>query len=137
MNFYCTCISPTMEYASEPFHHSLLTYLSNELERVQKRALAIIYRGNDYPTNLKNSGLITLSESRQSQREKLFKKITTTDNHKLYPLLPPKHQSKYNVSHKRSYELPITYTNRFRNTFIPSICYIVLTNSSDIYIACL
>ena len=41
-NFYCTCIRPTLEYASQVFHHSLPKYLSDDLERVQKRSLAII-----------------------------------------------------------------------------------------------
>ena len=40
--FYTTCIRPVLEYACPVFHHSLPQYLSNEMERLQKRALRII-----------------------------------------------------------------------------------------------
>ena len=40
--FYTTRIRPVLEYACPVFHHSLPQYLSNEMERLQKRALRII-----------------------------------------------------------------------------------------------
>jgi len=40
--FYITYIRPILEYACPVFHHSLLQYLYNEVERLQKRALQII-----------------------------------------------------------------------------------------------
>ena len=40
--FYTTCIRPVLEYACPVFHHSLPQYLSNEMKRLQKRALRII-----------------------------------------------------------------------------------------------
>ena len=39
---YTACIRPLLEYACPVFHHSLPQYLSNEMERLQKRALRII-----------------------------------------------------------------------------------------------
>jgi hypothetical protein len=48
LNFYCTCIRPTLEYASQVFHHSLPKYLSHDdLERVQK-ALCTAASQNKY-----------------------------------------------------------------------------------------
>ena len=123
VNFYCTCIRPTLEYASQVFHHSLPKYLSDDLERVQKRSLAIIYRGQPYSESLQQSGLNALSVRRQTLCEKLFLKISTDSDHKLHALLPPKHQAKYNLRHKRLYDLPMANTNRFRNTFVPSMIY--------------
>ena len=41
--FYLTCIRPVLEYACHVFHAALLQYLSNEMERMQKRALRIVY----------------------------------------------------------------------------------------------
>ena len=35
VNFYCTCIRPTLECASQVVHHSLPKYLSDDIERVQ------------------------------------------------------------------------------------------------------
>jgi hypothetical protein len=124
VNFYCTCIRPTLEYASQLFHHSLPKYLSDDHERVQKRALATIYRGQPYSESLQQSGLNSLSVRRQTLCEKLFLKISTDSNHKLvHALLPPKHQAKYNLKHKRLNDLPMTNTNRLRDTFVLSMIY--------------
>ena len=40
--FFTTCIRPILEYASPVFHNGLTNYLSQDLERIQKRALRII-----------------------------------------------------------------------------------------------
>ena len=109
VNFYCTCIRPTLEYASQVFHHSLPKYLSDDIERVQKRSLAIIFRGQLCKNLCKELC------------KNLFSKITSDSNHKPRTLLPPKHHAKYNLRHKRTYELPIAFTNRFKYTFIPSM----------------
>ena len=42
VNFYCTMIRPVLEYCAPVFHHALPQYLSDDIERVQKRALSII-----------------------------------------------------------------------------------------------
>ena len=41
VQFYCTCIRSTLEYGCQTFHSNLPVYLSNQIERIQKRALAI------------------------------------------------------------------------------------------------
>ena len=46
--FYITCIRSILEYACPVFHRALPGYLSKELERLQKRALRIIYPGMSY-----------------------------------------------------------------------------------------
>lgn len=76
INFYCTCIRPTLEYAAQVFHQSLPKYLADELERVQKRSLAIIFRGKPY-NSLQQSGLTTLCDRSQELCKKLFKQITS------------------------------------------------------------
>ena len=35
--FYCTTIRPVLEYCPPVFHHALSLYLSDDIERVQKR----------------------------------------------------------------------------------------------------
>ena len=42
LSFYITCIRPAADYACPVFHTSLPQYLSDQLERLQKRALRII-----------------------------------------------------------------------------------------------
>jgi hypothetical protein len=45
IGFYNACIKSILEYACEVFHSSLPTYLSDDLERVQRRAMRIIFPG--------------------------------------------------------------------------------------------
>ena len=42
LSFYTTCIRPVAEYACPVFHTALPQYLSDQLERLQKRALRMI-----------------------------------------------------------------------------------------------
>ena len=49
VNFYCTSIRSILEYCSPVFHFALPAYLNDDLERVHRRALSIIYR-LDYHT---------------------------------------------------------------------------------------
>ena len=121
VNFYCTVIRPVLEYCSPIFHHSLPDYLSDDLERVQKRALSIIAPDKSYKHCLDSFGLRTLRDRRNEQCVKLFNSISS-DQHKLACLLPPKHYGHYNIRHERVFDLPRFYTNRFKQSFIPAMC---------------
>jgi len=123
INFYCTVIRPVLEYCSPIFHHSLPDYLSDDLERVQKRALSIIAPDKSYKHCLDSFGLRTLRDRRNEQCVKLFNSISS-DQHKLACLLSPKHYAygHYNIRHERVFDLPRFYTNRFKQSFIPAMC---------------
>ena len=41
--FYCSVIRSVLEYACQVFHCNLPLYLSDEIERIQRRALRIIF----------------------------------------------------------------------------------------------
>jgi hypothetical protein len=56
--FYVTCIRPVAEYACEMFHDSLPKYLSDDLEKLQKRACRIILPGHSYENSLNELSLI-------------------------------------------------------------------------------
>ena len=43
IGLYCSCIRSVLEYACQVFHCSLTKYLCDEIERIQKRAMHIIY----------------------------------------------------------------------------------------------
>ena len=43
IQFFATCSRPVIEYACEALHDSLMQYLCNNLERVQKRGFRIIF----------------------------------------------------------------------------------------------
>lgn len=43
IQFYCLCLCSALEYASQAFHASLPCYLSDQIERIKKWALRIVY----------------------------------------------------------------------------------------------
>ena len=55
--FYITCIRSILEYGSPVFYLALPSYLSEGLERLQKRAMKIIYPELSYAKALELSGL--------------------------------------------------------------------------------
>ena len=120
-NFYCTTIRPVLEYASPVFHHSLPQYLSAEIERVQKRALAIISPLMSYDNNLDRFRLSTLFSRRHEHCHALFD-VISSPSHRLNSLLPPRHESHYSLRRNRKFTIPVLNTERFRNTYIPSMC---------------
>ena len=66
--FYVTCVRPVTEYACQVFHNSLPTYLSDDLEKLQKRALQIIYPTLGYLEALQKAGIDTLPSRRQQEQ---------------------------------------------------------------------
>ena len=81
-------VRPVLEYASNVFNYSLPTYLNDDIERIQKRALRL----NCVPAQDLNtktplmSGLSTLRERRNKSCENYFNKILVNPNHKLLNL---------------------------------------------------
>ena len=115
VKFYCSCIRSVLEYACQLFHSALPQYLVKDIERIQKRALRIIYPDLTYSVALKNS---TLENRREYLSSKLFNEIASNNNHKLAKLLPPKAVSR-DLRNKRTFEVPLANTLRYENTFIP------------------
>ena len=113
---------PVLEYCAPVFHHALPQYLSDDIERVQKRALSIICPYASYSECLVRFDLVTLHARRVALCSKLFESITSCPDHKLVPVLPPKREHRHNLRQSRAYAMPRTHTNRFKNTFIPSMC---------------
>ena len=122
VNFYCTCIRSVVEYASSVFHYALPKYLSDDIERIQKRALSIIFGYElSYNDKLTFSSLSSLANRRQISSQKLFKNIVNDPSHKLHCLLPAFNvNTRYSLRHKRLFIEPRYKTERFRKSFIPS-----------------
>ena len=116
--FYITCIRPVVEYACEVFHDSLPKYLSDELEKLQKRACRIILPEHRYNDALEQLGLVSLAARRQNLTDKLFKNIVDDPNNKLHDLLPPVKFSEICLRGRRMFQIPNFKTNRFENDFI-------------------
>lgn len=120
INFYITCVRSVLEFSCQVFHFALPSYLSNSLERIQKRVLSIIYSYTSYADCLDKCGIKMLSVRRVKACDKLFNEITTTPPANMLDLIPSRYFPNYNLRHSRTFVPPLTKTNRFRNTFIPS-----------------
>ena len=124
IRFYTTCIRSILEYACPVFHRSHPAYLSNDLERLQKRALRIIYPDISYSKALEVSEISTLFERRETIAAKLFKEITNDPQHRLHNLLPARNtNNNYSLRNTRKFVRPVCRTQRYKNSFIASHIY--------------
>ena len=73
--FYTACIRPVMDYAVPVFHYALPNYLSNELERIQRRVLRIICPYKEYHHAVSGLGLPTIAEHHHSICKRTFENI--------------------------------------------------------------
>ena len=118
--FYCSTIRSVLEYACQVFHSSLPYYLSEELERIQKRALRIIFPYASYNSALKEAGIPSLYDRRASLSSDLFNDIVLDINHKLAGLLPPKAVHHRQLRSNRKFIVPVCKTDRLKKSFIVS-----------------
>jgi hypothetical protein len=74
----------------EVFHYSLPKYLSDDIEKLQKRACRIVLPDHPYnEAELDQLGVTTLAARRQNLTNKLFKNIVNDPENKLHELLTP------------------------------------------------
>ena len=66
-----------------------------ELERIQKRAMSIIYPGHSYHEALDIINFKELATHHDEIRETLFDTIVNDNNHRFYKLLPAPHETTY------------------------------------------
>ena len=120
--FYITCIRSILEYGSPVFHRALPSYLSEDLERLQKRAMKI-YPELSYAKALELAGLLTLYDRREAIAAKLFDEICANQSHSLHELLPSKYQPSYYLREQRTFIRPKCKTGRCKNSFPLSYIY--------------
>ena len=123
ITFYTTCIRPIIEYACPTFHNGLPKYLSDDLERLQKRALRIILPSANYTDALEACNLVSLYDRREVLTTSLFREICNDSDHKLHHLLPEVNKCRLNLRRKRTFNVPICKTNRLKNSFMYSNCF--------------
>ena len=114
VSVYVSVVRPD---ACPVWHTNLPQYLSDNIEVIQKRALKCIFPGLGYAEILRR-----VNVRRDSICQKYFDNIKV-GTHRLNYLLPDKRHIKYNVRQQNVYTLPVTRTNRFRNSFIPWALY--------------
>ena len=73
---YVALIPSVLEYCCVIWHNALSTYPSSEIERVQMRALRIIYPRSSYQEALQLAKIPTLEDRRNELNMRTFDKIT-------------------------------------------------------------
>ena len=101
--FYTTCIRSVLTYAVPVFHYALPKYLNAELERIQKRALTIIYPGMAYNDALESAGISTITAYNEVICNKMFDSVLKDKNNRLHKLLPPLNNPSYSLRHNRHF----------------------------------
>lgn len=117
-----TLIRSVLQYSCPVWHSSLPTYLSDKIEKIQRRAFRIIYPFQSYNDALSMSGCLSLAENRQQLSQKLFKQIKSTSGDRLSYLIPETRFQKHGRKRRNSENLDMfkCNTNRFKNSFFPT-----------------
>ena len=121
MSFYCTVVRPIVEYASPVWHFSLTAAQSDILESLQKRAMNIIFPGDNYTVALTIAGVDTLHSRRETLTRRFFTRHVMDEKSCLHYLLLPKRDENITarLRKSRTFETCRTKTNKFYNSFIP------------------
>ena len=117
LTVYTTVVRPTLEYACPAWPTSLTLRPQTDMERVQRRAMNIIYPNPPYIEALANAQLSSLKERRAQLCEHVFTQIEQPQ-HKLHKLLPKPRTTTHNTRCRTRYSLPREKTNRTKNCFI-------------------
>jgi len=115
---YCSIIRSVLEYACPVWHPGLSQKQSEDIERVQKRCLKLIFPGLSYEEALVISGLEKLETRRENQTRDLFLEIKN-ENHVLHSLLPYRDTSSLRARNPYPFIIPITKPTRYGRAFIP------------------
>jgi len=118
IHVYIAIIRSVLEYACPVWHPGLSKAQSNEIERVQKRCLRIIYPSLTYIQALSISGLNTLLARRDNITCDLFCEIKD-ESHPLHSLLPKREITSIIVRNSYPFTIPITKVTRYGRGFIP------------------
>ena len=116
---YCTIIRPVLEYACQVWHFNITEYLSEDIEKLQKRALRIVLPFATYREACSITGIPLLKDRRRLLCERFFVKNAHGD--KLGDLLPPKLEHNYNTRYGSDYNNYSCKTDRFMKSFFPQM----------------
>ena len=114
---YNHSLNSILEYACEAWHYSLPLYLSELLERIQKRALRIIFPSLKYDEAIVTARLDTLSSCCSCL---CFRFFTKMNSHKLHDLVPPRRDLEYRLHRSAPLKMPLCRTDCYKNSFIPA-----------------
>ena len=114
---YTTIIRPVLEYACQVWHYNIQQYLSEEIQKIQKRAFRIILPTQKYDDALSKTNIMSLRNRREKLCEQFFE--TNISNEKLKGLLPQTTLYEYELKSAPKYHNYLCRTERFKNSFLP------------------
>ena len=123
ITIYTALIRSLLEYCCVVWHHALPSYLSQELERIQKRALKIIVPALSYSVALEFLNLRTLDERRNELCVKTLEKISRGGPLVKHLPMTSQHMLHYQTRGANKYIkyiLTKCRTERLRRNFFPS-----------------
>jgi hypothetical protein len=116
---HTTIIRPVLEYACQVWHFNIQEYLSEDIEKIQRRALRISLPLMSYREARNFTGIPLLKARRETLCEQFFKK--NENNDKLSELLHHKATADYDMRPRCKYNNYLCRTERFRKSFFPQI----------------
>ena len=122
VSVYIGYVRPIVEYACPVWHGNMSTKHTQQIERIQKRALRIILGSTytSYAEALSSTGLQTLEERRQHLCSQFANKCTTSEKYSgWFPLNNRTHSM--SLRHTRTYKVPKSRTLRYGNSAIPHL----------------
>ena len=121
--YYHACIRSVMDYACPLFYNALPKYLQDDLERIQKRAMAIVFPSLTYGDALASAGLETIQDHQRTLTMNFFNQIVRDTKSKLHSILPEINENdRYELRKRRKFIVPLAKTKRFSNSFIMAGC---------------
>ena len=118
LTIYCSVIRTVLEYACIVWHPGLTQKQSDEIEKIQKRCLKLIYPNLSYNHALATSEQTKLHERRETITRELFNEIKD-HRHVLHSILPMRDPNSLRSRNPYQYLIPITKTTRFGRAFVP------------------
>ena len=112
--FYTSCTRSVLTYASPVFFYTLPMYLKKDLERVEKRALAISCPELSYMDALELLNIVSINDYIASLCNTTFTSILNDSTHRLHSMLQFVGASHYELHHKKRFVVPKCKTERFK-----------------------
>ena len=123
LKVYFALIRSVLEYCCRVWHNALPVKLSDSIERVQKRALCIIFAALHYQEALATTGCVSLHTRRMELCSKLFTKIKEPESC-LRHLVPSTRSQAHGHSlcNKNRPSFISCKTERFKRSFFSAMC---------------
>ena len=113
---YSSVVRSVFEHACQLFHRSIPGNLSDEIKRIQRRAMRTISPNLGCRNALEEAGFLSLAARRDILSSGLFNDVVAKKKHKFANLLPPILICKQ-LRHTRVFDTPVGKTDRFKNSY--------------------